>query len=113
MNTSVDRERAARMLMRVEKGAFASRLLASIRSAGVRTRGITRFQLTSITNGAISNPSVSATEPCLFRSFPLAPLCRRLQVPHELMARGVYREQLVLLVDDAAVHRVIEDTFAR
>lgn len=82
-------------------------------AAGVRTRGITRFQLTSIAIGAISNPSVSATEPCLFRSFPLAPLCRRLQVPHELMARGVYREQLVLLVDDAAVHRVIEDTFAR
>jgi len=26
----------------------------------VRTRRITRFQLTSITNGAISNPSVSA-----------------------------------------------------
>ena len=45
MNTSVDRERAARMLMRVEKGAFASRLLASIRSAGVRTRvlGVLRW----------------------------------------------------------------------
>lgn len=28
----------------------------------VRTRRITRFQLTSITNGAISNPSVSAAK---------------------------------------------------
>jgi hypothetical protein len=32
-------------------------------AAGVRTRGITRFQLTSIAIGAISNPSVSATKP--------------------------------------------------
>ena len=32
-------------------------------AAGVTTRGITRFQLTSITNGAISNPSVSAIFP--------------------------------------------------
>jgi len=29
-------------------------------AAGVTTRGITRFQLTSIAIGAISNPSVSA-----------------------------------------------------
>ena len=40
-------------------------------AAGVRTRGITRFQLTSIAIGAISNPSVSALkmpDQRLFRS---------------------------------------------
>lgn len=41
-------------------------------AAGVRTRRITRFQLTSIAIGAIPNPSVSAKKPqingCLFRA---------------------------------------------
>ena len=40
-------------------------------AAGVTTRGITRFQLTSIAIGAISNPSVSALkmpDQRLFRS---------------------------------------------
>ena len=34
-------------------------------AAGVRTRRITRFQLTSIAIGAIPNPSVSAEKPAL------------------------------------------------
>ncbi|MCD4750253.1 MAG: RsmB/NOP family class I SAM-dependent RNA methyltransferase [Thermoanaerobaculales bacterium] len=45
MSTSADRERAARLLMRIEKGAFASRLLGRIPAAGVRTRvlGVLRW----------------------------------------------------------------------
>jgi len=38
-------------------------------AAGVRTRGITRFQLTSIAIGAISNPSVSALKCLIIRCF--------------------------------------------